>query len=208
MKLKIIENFFDENDLQEIKSTKLENVTKDKIKVYHNRIDTNGNITAECLSKDFIKKLHLKYHDKTMRILKDLNFKKAELYDFSEFHIIESGSHYKFPIHDDTPDKLLSGVIYISPNENTGTIFYDNKKGHNKTVIDWKVNKGIFFSRLENETWHSYEGDGKNNRIVLVLNLMTKRIRDVYKIENKNYFYGRFRYWINPYLYKFFKFTI
>jgi len=31
MKLKIIENFFDENDLQEIKSTKLENVTKDKI---------------------------------------------------------------------------------------------------------------------------------------------------------------------------------
>ena len=50
--------FFDESDLQEIKSTKLENVTKDKIKVYHNRIDTNGNITAECLckilSKDFI----------------------------------------------------------------------------------------------------------------------------------------------------------
>ena len=31
-----------------------------------------------------------------------------------------------------TPSKLLSGVIYINPEKNKGTIFYDNKKGDGK----------------------------------------------------------------------------
>ena len=41
--------------------------------------------------------------------------KKSKLYDYSVFNIVETGSHYSFPIHDDTPNKLLSGVIYLSP---------------------------------------------------------------------------------------------
>ena len=63
-------------------------------------------------------------------------------------------------------------------------------------------------SRKEKETWHSYKGDGKNNRVVLVYNLNTYRIKDVYKIENKNYFIGNLRYKINPYIYQFFKITL
>ena len=37
---------------------------------------------------------------------------------------------------------------------------------------------------------------------------MTNRIKDVYKIENKNYFIGLLRYKINPILYKYFKFNL
>ena len=59
------------------------------------------------------------------------------------------------------------------------------KKGSEKKTIEWKPNRAVFFSRKENETWHSYEGDGLNNRVALVYNLMTKRIREVYKAENK-----------------------
>ena len=82
------------------------------------------------------------------------------------------------------------------------------QKGDDKKIIDWKINRAIFFSRSEKETWHSYEGDGKSNRIVLVYNLMTNKIKDVYKAENKNYLLGNLRFKINPYLYKYLKITI
>ena len=82
------------------------------------------------------------------------------------------------------------------------------KKGEEKNIVEWKMNRAVFFSRSEKETWHSYKGDGKSNRVALVYNLMTKRIKDVYKIEKRSYLFGQFRYKINPYLYRFFKFTI
>ena len=37
---------------------------------------------------------------------------------------------------------------------------------------------------------------------------MTNKIKDVYKIENKNYLLGNFRFKINPYLYKYFRISI
>ena len=57
---------------------------------------------------------------------------KLSLYEYSEFHIIETGADYKYPIHDDTPNKLLSGVVYLKPSVNSGTSFYKNKKGDGK----------------------------------------------------------------------------
>ena len=69
----------------------------------------------------------------------------------------------------------------------------------------WVKNRAFFFSRIERETWHSYQGDGMNSRVTLVYNLMTRRIKDVYKIEKKNYFFGSLRWKLNPYLFRFFK---
>ena len=66
----------------------------------------------------------------------------------------------------------------------------------------------FFFSRKENESWHSYEGDGLSSRVALVYNLMTNRIKDVYRIEKKNYLFGQIRWKLNPYLYKYFKTVI
>ena len=48
-----------------------------------------------------------------------------------------------------------------------------------------EAQQGCFFSRKEKETWHSYEGDGSNDRVALVYNLVTTKIRDVYTIEKK-----------------------
>ena len=80
-----------------------------------------------------------------MRVLKDLNFKKADCMTF-KFHIMNLDLIINFQYM-----MILQinykWIIYISPNENTGTIF-DNK-GHNKTVIDWKVNKGIFLVKMK-----------------------------------------------------------
>ncbi len=208
MNIKVIDNFLEKKDFDQIVSIKLSRTDRDKIKVYHNMIDKNENIKVECLNSELLKKLHHNYHTKAMNLLKELNPLKAELYDYSEFHIIETGADYEFPIHDDTPDKLLSGVVYLKPEENTGTIFYENRNGDGKNIVEWKMNRGVFFSRSEKETWHSYKGDGKNNRVALVYNLMTKRLKQVYQIEKKSYLLGQLRYKINPYLHRYFKFTI
>ena len=208
MKIKIIENFLNEEDLDEISKIDLNPVSSTDVKVYHNSITRDKIIKNECMNENLLIRLNKTYHDKAIEILRELNPKKEKLYDFSEFHIIETGSNYKFPIHDDTPDKLLSGVIYIKPQENAGTIFYDNKKGDGKKEVKWEINKSVFFSRNERETWHSYKGNEKTNRIVLVYNLMTKQIKKVYEIEQKNYLLGNIRYRLNPYLFKYFGFTI
>ena len=208
MNIKIIDNFLDQKDLIEISSIKLKKVDSNKVKVYHNSIDKNNKTKVECLTPEFLNRLNKNYHSKALDLLEELNPNKVGLYDYSEFHIIETGANYQFPIHDDTPNKLLSGVIYLKPETNVGTIFYKNRKGEGKNITEWRVNRGVFFSRSEKETWHSYKGDGKSNRLALVYNLMTNRIKEVYKIEKRSYLLGQFRYKINPYLYKFFRFTI
>ena len=208
MNLKILDNFLEKKDLDDISSIQLEKINKNEIRVYHNSIDKNNNTKVDCINSEILKRLHKNYHDKALSLLKELNPLKVKLYDYSEFHIIETGADYQFPIHDDTPNKLLSGVIYIRPEKNSGTIFYESKKGDGKKIIDWEINRAVFFSRIERETWHSYKGDGKSNRIALVYNLMTNRIKEVYNIEKKNYLLGQLRYKLNPYIYRFFKFTI
>ena len=185
MKINIIENFLDSDDLRYLSSINTKFIESDELKTYQNTIYKDHIMKNDCIDGKKLKALNHRYHDTAL-----------------------TGSNYKFPIHDDTPNKLLSGVVYLRPEKNAGTFFYKNKFGKDKNEIKWKINKAIFFSRSERETWHSYEGDGNSNRIVLVYNLMTEKIKDVYKIEGKNYFFGQFRYKINYYLYKFLKFTI
>lgn len=69
-------------------------------------------------------------------------------------------------------------------------------------------NRGVFFSRTEKKTWHSFQGDGISSRLVLVYNLMTTNIKKVTEIENTNYFLSKTRYLINPILYKYLKINI
>ena len=145
MNIKIIDNFLNQKDLEEITSVKLNTINSREVKVYHNQIDKNNEVKADCINPEFLKRLQKNYHNKAMNLLKELNPEKTKLYDYSEFHIIETGANYEFPIHDDTPDKLLSGVIYLKPEKNSGTIFYANKKGEGKNSVDWKINRGVFF---------------------------------------------------------------
>ena len=207
-KIEIIENFLDKKDFITLSNLKLDSVPEDSLKVYHNEIDKENNVRKSCIDTKIIKSLHEKYHNKVFQLLKSISPKKAELYEYSDFSIVRTGKNYKFPIHDDTPNKLLSGVIYLYPEKNTGTIFYSNKKGDDKNIVGWKQNRGVFFARVEQETWHSFEGDGQSDRVVLVYNLATTQIKKVFKIENKNFITGFFRYKINPYLNNLFKKTI
>ena len=158
MKIKVIDNFLEKVDLNSINSINLKKISGAEIKVYQNSIHKSGETKLDCFDENFIKKLHSKYHNKALNILKELSPKKFSLYDYSEFHIIETGYNSKFPTHDDTPNKLLSGVIY----QNLKVIVAQHftiQKGDEKT-IDWRVNRAVFF-KSRKKTWHSYEGDRK-----------------------------------------------
>ncbi len=203
-KIKVVDNFLNKEDFIDLCNLHLDMNFNDEFKVYHNEIN-NEKIINSSIDEKILRRIHNNYFSKAINLLKEISPEKVNLYDYSDFTIIITKKDSKFPIHDDTPNKLLSGVIYLYPEKNSGTIFYSDKKGSNKTLIEWKPNRAVFFSRKEKETWHSYEGDKINNRIALVYNLMTHRLKDVYKVEKKNYFFGNFRFKINPYLFKYFK---
>ena len=126
--LEIIDNFLNNDDFDKLSKLRLDEIPKDSLKVYHNEITKNNSIKKSCIDNSLIKSLHKNYHEKAFKILKKISPEKAKLYEYSDFSIIKTGKDYKFPIHDDTPNKLLSGVIYLYPKINTGTIFYTNKK--------------------------------------------------------------------------------
>ena len=115
---KIIDNFLNQEHFKKLCELNLELVNSDNIKVYHNKIDKFNNLDTSCLSNNFLKELHTEYNKKAINILGELAPKKLDLFDYSEFHIVETGKNYEFPIHRDTPNKLLSGVIYLNPRKN------------------------------------------------------------------------------------------
>tara|TARA_A100000164_G_C21836211_1_gene737834 strand:- start:252 stop:845 length:594 start_codon:yes stop_codon:yes gene_type:complete len=194
MEIKIFDNFLNKEDFREIESLDLPLPKSDELK-----------IVREFLSKESLNRLNDNYHQKAINLLKELCPEKIKLYDYSDFHLILTGKNYKFPIHDDTPNKLLSGVIYINPEKNSGTKFYVSKADKNGKEVEWKKNRAVFFSRKERETWHSYEGDKINTRVALVYNLMTNDVKSVCKIEKKSYLLSLLRFKLNPYFYRFFK---
>jgi hypothetical protein len=205
MEIKIFDNFLKIEDLEILENLDLPLVKSDELKIFNNKISEKFIFSSEFLPEKILKRFNENYHHTAIDLLKSLYPEKVKLYDYSEFSLILTGKNYKFPIHDDTPNKLLSGVIYINPEKNKGTTFYDSQNGNNSNDIEWKKNRAVFFSRRERETWHSYEGDGLNTRVALIYNLMTNDIKSVCKIEKKNYLFSLLRFKLNPYFYRLFK---
>jgi hypothetical protein len=209
-KIKIFDDFLESEDLKEL-SIYAKNLKNDRdVHVFHNEIDVNNKVLNASIDNNLLIRLNKRYLEKAINILKELNEKKVSLLDYSDFTIIKTKKNIKFPIHDDTFNKLLSGVVYLYPEKNIGTIFYNTKSGKDKNIVEWKINRAVFFSRIERETWHSYRADSANDRITLIFNLMTKEknLKKILDIEKKNYFFGKLRYKINPYLYRLFNNTI
>ena len=205
-KYEVIDNFMNEHDFNELCSLELNDVNSKEKKVYHNRIFKNGTIESSCIKKETIKKLHNNYHSKAIDLLRKYSPEKEKLYEYSDFHIVIAGKDHSFPIHNDTHNKLLSGVVYLSPDKNFGKNIFSKEKKEKKN-IEWKKNRALFFSRTQN-SFHSYESDGVSNRITLIYNLMTTNIRGVCKIEKNSYLLFLIKQKLNKILLKYFNFNI
>jgi hypothetical protein len=77
------------------------------------------------------------------------------------------GGEYR--IHQDIPWKVLTSVVYISPEVNNGTRFYENHKGDGMYEDPWKPNCGYIFCRTES-SWHNFLNTHDDMRWVFMFN--------------------------------------
>lgn len=177
----IKDNFLTEQHYNLIKSVQFD-TENNSWEIYKHQIFLNGKINvsyknnssnvvkSDYLSVKDIVSIHNTYHERMIEYLNILSPDKVCKYKFTELNVVSTGKDYKFHIHNDSIDKLLSVVIYIAPEKNKGTILYSDKEGSNPVEIRWSPNKAFIFSRNEH-TWHSYESDTISQRITLVYNL-------------------------------------
>ena len=64
-----------------------------EINVYHNSINADGITINECIEKKTLLRLYKNYHNSGIQLLAELNPEKVKLYEYSEFHIIETGKN-------------------------------------------------------------------------------------------------------------------
>lgn len=159
------------------------NIDANKVYSSSNKIYSDGRIVSSTLPSKLIEMLNKECHQKMIGYLENFCPKKIPLYNYSDFQIVLTGKNYSFPVHQDVPIKLLSCVVYIAPEKNTGTKIHSNKAGSNESEIKWQQNRALLFSRKENSTWHSYNGDGISTRTALIYNLCTLNRKMAYKAE-------------------------
>lgn len=80
--------------------------------------------------------------------------------------IICIGEQAEYRIHDERPEKILSAVLYITPDRSTGTLIYDQNKVFVKEV-EWKPNTALIFPGITDKTWHNYKAGFSKIRITL-----------------------------------------
>ena len=175
------DNFFELNDFNEIK------------KYFKNSIiDTIEKDKSTTLEFDevFKTKLKNKYQNKMINFLKKLYPEKEKLIDSIDLKYVISGENYKYPIHNDAIYKLLSIVIYISPEKNYGTFIYNsNNESDLLKEINWKPNRAFIFSRKDKGTWHSYKSNYKDKRCTVIMNLCTENLDKVIIIDRGRLYY-------------------
>ena len=73
---------------------------------------------------------------------------------FVHYAATKAGFHH--PRHVDSQFKIMSAVLYLSPEENHGTDLFRSEKGDLVTSVEWKPNTLFVFCGRYNHTWHDY----------------------------------------------------
>ena len=181
----VIDNFFTQSEFDQLEAnTKNLSYETDEVEVLETKVLKNGSAYGAGLEQSFAQKLDQKYRSHLIQLLEILAPKKVKCFDHSDFHLVRTPANREFKIHDDTPDKLLSTVIYISPENNHGTFVHSTKDDQTGGIeVPWKKNRAFIFSRKEKTTWHSYKSNTTNDRVCLVYNLKSNKISNVYFSE-------------------------
>jgi hypothetical protein len=105
------------------------------------------------------------------RFFDQLNYANKKLpnrqYAFVQLAICPPGFKYKL-VHTDHPVKLMTTVLYLMPEQGTGTELYSaEKKFHHE--ISWKPNRALCFvgqHKIEHQqTWHTYQNKCNISRV-------------------------------------------
>ena len=186
------DNFLVEDDFQRLPLLlpDIEKFEFDAVTIASNTVDLAGNVLSnECIPAEMLRKIDRRYRKRLISMLSAISPLKLGLIDYFDYHLVVTGKLFKELIHFDAPNKLLSIAVYLSPRSNRGTVLYPcGDKDHGSIEIPWRPNRAFVFSRIENKTWHSYAGNKLLNRLVMVINVGTKRIDEVKRIEQSQEF--------------------
>lgn len=93
-----------------------------------------------------------------IRHLKD-DFDFVRSYDetsvFVHYAATKAGFHHAR--HVDSQFKIMSAVLYLTPEHNHGTDLFRSEKGDLVTSVEWKPNTLFVFCGRYNHTWHDYK---------------------------------------------------
>jgi hypothetical protein len=199
-KYEVIDNFFSEEDfaylLKKLNSINTVNLKPTDMIYLGNRFYLEGNEETNGLDSGMLSALAGKYGFKLLEILRRLAPKKIDLLDFIEFSLVVAGPEYSHHVHDDDTNKLVSAVIYVAPEDNRGTLIHTKKNGPPVQEITWKPNRAFIFSRREQETWHSYCGDGISTRKTVIINFRSLKSDTAYRRKVLAAEGNYFRYYI------------
>lgn len=171
----IIDDFLEKNHFDFLSKIEYGKVPEDGVTVFLNSVQ-DGKVLKNSgkIPEGLLLELDRTYTPRLLESLKELAPRKVAQVKHAEISIIVTGKNSRWHIHTDVPTKLLSGVVYLSPEKNTGTRLYNSKtnsfKGTDRTEVEWKQNRAFLFSRNPN-SWHNYKSNGISDRMVLVYNL-------------------------------------
>ena len=78
--------------------------------IYHNRTK-RWQCRSELIDEKTLK-IFQKISSYSIKNIQELLPVKSKTYEYSEFHVVETEKNFNFPIHDDIPNKLLSGYLH------------------------------------------------------------------------------------------------
>lgn len=73
---------------------------------------------------------------------------------------------YKYKLHSEASNKVMSLVVYLGPEQGRGTRLYDKDKVFFKE-LEWKPNRAFIFCGQDDVTWHEYLCDKGTFRITI-----------------------------------------
>lgn len=133
---------------------------------------TNG---VTNLHSEFILDMYLTYNPRLLTYLESLAPEKMKDYHETNISFVAGSKNYSYEKHTDIRDKLLSVVVYLHPEHNTGTRLYEHPTDQEPAkIVEWRPNRALIFARSD-QTWHSFESDKISDRYTLMFYLLSSK---------------------------------
>lgn len=124
------------------------------------------------------------YKKLLFKMLEELAPQRIPLYDYTEVQIASTHKDTVYRMHTDSPDRLLTCVVYLRPESNMGTIMSKSANGPDLKTVEWKRNRAFIFSSIKDVSWHRWQGDNLNSRHVLIIILRCDKSKILNNLTN------------------------
>jgi len=143
---KVYKDFLDKSDFNKLK----DGIVNDNFMQYHN---FNEGQYRRWLDYDPTPQIA----DKIKEFDKPRSY--SELKSF--IHYAVTPKNFVHEVHDEANYKIMSAIIYLSPEVSCGTFLHDKFENPSETIeVEWEPNTLMVFCGEKKVTWHHFESKG------------------------------------------------